>query len=61
MRMMTKFSMALLVMVLLLPAAAHADCTDPAGKKGEIVYNALYGTFQGCTGDDWAAFHDALL
>ena len=47
-----------LVGFLFLPAPAHADCTDPAGKEGEIRFNNAYLVFQGCNGTDWVAFHD---
>ena len=46
------------VMIFLLPATAHADCTDPVGKKGEIRYNSDYQAFQGCDGSDWISFHN---
>ena len=44
--------------VLFLPATAMADCTDPAGKEGEVTFNDDYLAFQGCNGTDWVAFHD---
>lgn len=59
MRMTMKYLIALsLVMVLLLPAAAQADCINPAGKEGEVRFNDDYLVFQGCDGTDWQAFHD---
>ena len=37
---------------------AHADCTDPVGKEGEMRYNSDYKAFQGCAGSTWVAFHN---
>lgn len=45
-------------MLLLFPAPAMADCTDPNGKEGEMRYNSDYKAFQGCAGSTWVAFHD---
>ncbi len=44
--------------VLFLPATAMADCSDPAGKEGEITFNDDYLAFQGCSGSDWISFHN---
>lgn len=44
--------------VIIQTSPAMADCTDPAGKKGEIAYNSDYQAFQGCDGSNWVAFHD---
>ncbi|NCC23480.1 MAG: DUF1566 domain-containing protein [Alphaproteobacteria bacterium] len=38
--------------------STHAqDCTNPDGSVGEIVYNADYALFQGCTATGWHGFH----
>lgn len=37
---------------------AHAQCVNPAGTIGKIVYNSTYDVFQGCTNvNGWVAFH----
>ncbi len=51
-------AIAFLCFSMLTVTAAMADCTDPTGKEGEIRYNSVYKTFQGCAGSDWVAFHE---
>ena len=54
--------MRLLVSILLLSGFtnfAHAACYNPTGVAGDIRFNAEYKVFQGCTGNDWMAFHEA--
>ena len=40
--------------VLILPfATAHADCSNPPGPEGHIIYNTTYKTMQFCDGTTW--------
>lgn len=40
------------------PTSAFAQCTNPTGETGEIIYNESYGQFAGCMADNtWQAFH----
>ncbi|MCD8494060.1 MAG: hypothetical protein LRY36_00820 [Alphaproteobacteria bacterium] len=43
----------LFIAILTLPATAQADCTGPAGKVAEIIYNVDYKVMQYCNGTDW--------
>ena len=46
--------------VLCTPTASYAQCTNPAGQTGEIIYNSSEGLYQGCkTDNNWQALHAA--
>lgn len=52
---------ALFVVVLLvLSNPANAQCLNPAGTSGTMIYNTTHDTFQGCTPTGWVAFHGAV-
>ena len=44
-----------LLLFTLLPSAAHAVCTSPAGTEGEQIYNTTHKTMQFCDGTNWVA------
>ncbi len=46
-------ALVLFCAVLLTGSAAHADCANPAGTAGEIIYNADYNVVQFCNGTNW--------
>lgn len=46
-------SLAVFGLMCIGPPVAHADCTDPPGIEGQIVYNTNYNLPQVCTGADW--------
>lgn len=48
---------AALAFVLSTPAIAE-DCVDPTGETGDIIYNADFDVYQGCTVRGWAEFHE---
>jgi hypothetical protein len=43
---------------LIFTNTAMAQCTNPAGAVGAIIYNSSEDAFQGCTDDGWEAFHN---
>lgn len=50
--------MRYLILFLALLVASHAsyaDCTGPAGKAAEIIYNVDYKVMQYCNGTNWIA------
>lgn len=47
-----RFTLTLLA-VFLLPLAAHAACTSPAGNAGEVVFSTTAKTMQYCNGTNW--------
>ena len=47
----------ILCVLLFLPFPAYAQCTNPAGNVGEIIYNDDHGVIQGCGTNGWVAFH----
>lgn len=49
------FTTALTLTLLALPAGAFAQCANPTGDEGEMVYNATYKVMQFCNGTDWKA------
>jgi hypothetical protein len=42
-----------LVVVLIAPLPARADCTTPAGVAGKIIFNTTYNVMQYCNGTNW--------
>ncbi len=44
-----------LLLLVLLPAAAYAQCASPAGIAGEITYNTSESMAQYCDGTNWIA------
>ncbi len=47
--------LAALLAAVLLPGAAHAACTSPAGIAGDITYNGDYHVLQYCNNVKWVA------
>lgn len=45
----------LIVFLTIMPFAAHAACSSPAGGEGKIVYNTDHNMLQFCNGTDWIA------
>lgn len=54
------FFPALFVAVLLFSAPASAQCLNPAGTTGTMIYNTTHDVFQGCTSTGWTSFHAAV-
>jgi hypothetical protein len=48
-----RFSIAVLVFLLLGSTSASADCTNPPGVESQQLYNADYNTMQFCDGTNW--------
>ena len=46
-------TVVLLFLAVFGPLAAFANCTDPAGSEGDIIYNGEYQITQFCDGTDW--------
>jgi hypothetical protein len=42
---------------LLISAPAQAQCLNPVGTAGEMIYNQTQKLFQGCTATGWVAFN----
>ena len=42
--------------VMMLPLAAYGSCVSPAGKEGQLIYNADYHIPQYCNGTQWMPF-----
>jgi hypothetical protein len=38
--------------------SAFAQCVNPSGERGQIVFNETYDVLQGCTARGWLAFHE---
>jgi len=38
--------------------SAFAQCVNPSGERGQIVFNETYDVLQGCTARGWMAFHE---
>ncbi len=54
-----RLATGLLFFLLLAPASdAFADCVNPNGKTGTMIYNSSEGVFQGCVEGGWIAFHE---
>lgn len=53
----TLLSLAVLILALVLPAQAYAQCTNPDGVSGVMVWNADYCVTQICDGTQWIAVH----
>lgn len=47
--------LAMTLLLLFLPAAAQAACTNPAGQNGDMVYNADQNVPQVCSNGSWVA------
>lgn len=62
--MLRRFSGVLVSLTVLTltvwPGTTRAQCTPPAGIKGEIVYNDDYATLQFCDGTAWIGMGGAL-
>ena len=59
--MIERASLALLTALACLAAGpAYADCTSPAGKEADRIYNSDYHTLQFCNGTNWVPFSGAL-
>jgi len=52
-------SVAVLILATVLPAQAFAQCTNPDGVSGVMVWNADYCVTQICNGTQWIAVHPA--
>lgn len=46
-------SVIALMALTLSISPAYADCINPAGVKGQQIYNTTYDTMQFCTGSEW--------
>lgn len=44
-----------LIFMIGLPTHAHADCTSPAGKPGEVIFNLDHKVLQYCADTKWMA------
>ena len=51
------FNAILMALMLLTfsPDAAQAQCANPAGDAGDMIYNADHSVVQWCDGTDWYA------
>ena len=49
-----------LLVILTFSGAARADCEDPGGAEGVIIYNADYKTMQFCNGTAWISMSSIL-
>lgn len=38
--------------------SAFAQCVNPNGERGQVVFNETYDVLQGCTARGWMAFHE---
>lgn len=45
--------LALLGFMVFTATAAQADCSNPAGEEGVVIYNADYKVMQFCNGTNW--------
>lgn len=50
---MRSFSIPLFFIIVFFNFSVLADCSDPAGKEGEQIYNGQYKTMQFCDGATW--------
>jgi len=48
----------LFVLTGLVAVPAYADCTGPAGKAADIIYNVDYHTYQFCNGTIWIQYRN---
>jgi hypothetical protein len=45
--------------VFLFPfSPAFAQCLNPSGERGQVVFNESFDVLQGCTARGWMAFHE---
>lgn len=54
------FLCALFFTALLSVSPASAQCANPTGVEGSLIYNTTHDKFQGCTPAGWVAFHGAV-
>lgn len=55
-----RYFVLFLVFLLAVPTAARAECSNPTGEEGVIVYNTTYRSMQFCNGDHWIAMSGGL-
>ena len=54
-------ALLLAMMMFISPMSALADCANPAGVAGVLLYNADFNTMQYCDGTDWIRIPGAGL
>lgn len=52
-----KYLVPVLLLLLSFANPAFAQCVNPSGERGQIVFNETYDVLQGCTARGWMAFH----
>lgn len=48
-------------LLLLMASPAYADCMDPPGEEGVMVYNTTHKTMQFCNGTHWIAMGGGIV
>lgn len=56
--MIFRLLVATLFISVVMPSQARAQCTNPTGTLGQIIFNEDEEVFQGCTSKGWWAFHE---